>query len=67
MRFRAQWRGIASLVDEGVDTNINLTVSRINMNQTSELVALAEELGVSAIAFSRLVPSGRGKHLADQS
>ena len=58
--------GIASLVGEGIDTNINLTVSRLNMNQAGDLVALADELGVSAIAFSRLVPSGRGKQLADQ-
>jgi radical SAM protein with 4Fe4S-binding SPASM domain len=64
--FQSAVKGIASLIDEGVDTNINLTVSRINMNQTRELVALAEELRVSGIAFSRLVPSGRGKLLADQ-
>ncbi len=65
--FRRAVEGIISLVDEGVDTNINLTVSRINRNQTGELVALAEELGVSGIAFSRFVPSGRGKQLAGQS
>ncbi len=64
--FRGALEGIASLVGEGVDTNINLTVSRLNMNQVGDLVTLADELGVSAIAFSRLVPSGRGKQLADQ-
>jgi len=65
--FRSAVEGITVLVGEGVDTNINLTVSRMNMNQTRQLVALAEELGVSGIAFSRLVPSGRGKLLADQA
>jgi radical SAM protein with 4Fe4S-binding SPASM domain len=65
--FQSAVKGIASLIDEGVDTNINLTVSRINMNQTTELVALAEELGVRGMAFSRLVPSGRGKKLAEQA
>jgi len=64
--FQRALGGITSLIDEGVETNINLTVSRINMNQAGQLVALAEELGVSGIAFSRLVPSGRGKLLADQ-
>ncbi len=64
--FKAAVVGITSLVQEGIDTNINLTVSRVNMKQTGELVALAEELGVSAISFSRLVPSGRGRQLADQ-
>ena len=65
--FQSAVKGIASLIDEGVDTNINLTVSRINMNQASQLVALAEEIGASSIAFSRLVPSGRGKKLAGQA
>jgi radical SAM protein with 4Fe4S-binding SPASM domain len=64
--FRSAVEGIASLVGEGIDTNINLTVSRLNMNQLGDLLALADGLGVSAIAFSRLVPSGRGKQLADQ-
>jgi radical SAM protein with 4Fe4S-binding SPASM domain len=64
--FRSAVEGIASLVGEGIDTNINLTVSRLNMNQSGDLVSLADDLGVGAIAFSRLVPSGRGKQLADQ-
>jgi radical SAM protein with 4Fe4S-binding SPASM domain len=64
--FQSALQGIASLVEEGVDTSINLTVSRMNVDQAGELVALAEQLRVSAIAFSRLVPSGRGKQLSDQ-
>jgi radical SAM protein with 4Fe4S-binding SPASM domain len=59
--------GIRNLVDQGVETNINLTVSRINMGQTRWLVDLAEELGVSGIAFSRLVPTGRGKELSSET
>ena len=59
--------GIRNLVDQGVETNINLTVSRINMGQTRWLVDLAEELGVSGIAFSRLVPTGRGKELSSEA
>jgi radical SAM protein with 4Fe4S-binding SPASM domain len=64
--FRSAVDGIAILVGEGIETNINLTVSRLNMNQSGDLVSLADDLGVGAIAFSRLVPSGRGKQLADQ-
>jgi len=59
--------GIRNLVDRGVETNINLTVSRINMSQTGWLVDLAGELGVSGIAFSRLVPTGRGKELSSEA
>lgn len=62
--FQRTLKGIGNLVAHGVETNINLTVSRLNMKDTDELVHVAEELGVSAIAFSRLVPTGRGKELS---
>ncbi|OGO03330.1 MAG: hypothetical protein A2Y59_04350 [Chloroflexi bacterium RBG_13_52_14] len=65
--FQRTLEGIRNLVAQGVDTNINLTVSRVNMEQVDELVHLAEELSVSAIAFSRLVPTGRGKGLSSQA
>jgi len=64
--FKRTLAGIRNLVAQGVEANINLTVSRINMNETGELVRLAEELGVGAIAFSRLVPTGRGKGLSSE-
>jgi radical SAM protein with 4Fe4S-binding SPASM domain len=59
--------GIRNLAGEGLEANLNVTVSRLNMDQTKELVALAEEIGAGSIAFSRLVPSGRGKLLAEQA
>jgi len=65
--FQRTLEGIRNLVSQGVEANINLTVSRINMGQTGELVRLAEELGVGAIAFSRLVPTGRGKGLSSET
>ncbi|HWR71362.1 MAG TPA: radical SAM protein [Dehalococcoidia bacterium] len=55
--------GIRNLAGEGLEVHLNVTVSRLNMNQTKGLVALAEEAGAGSIAFSRLVPSGRGKKL----
>lgn len=58
--------GVRHLVDEGVEANLNVTVSRLNISQIEELVAVAEEIGARGIAFSRLVPSGRGKRLAEQ-
>jgi radical SAM protein with 4Fe4S-binding SPASM domain len=64
--FRSAMAGIDSLVAEGVETNINLTVSRLNVREAGDLVGLADGLGVGAIAFSRLVPSGRGGLLSDQ-
>ncbi len=65
--FQRSMKGIGNLVAQGVEANINLTVSRINVGQTRELVRLAEEVGVSAIAFSRLVPTGRGKSLSGEA
>lgn len=56
--------GIRNLAREGLAVHLNVTVSRLNMNETKELVNLAEEIGAGSIAFSRLVPSGRGKKLA---
>jgi radical SAM protein with 4Fe4S-binding SPASM domain len=55
--------GVRNLVAAGVETNLNVTVTRRNMTQTGELIRVAEEMGASGIAFSRLVPSGRGKGL----
>jgi AdoMet-dependent heme synthase len=65
--YKRTLQGIGNLVAQGVEANINLTVSRINMGQTGKLVRLAEELGVSAIAFSRLVPTGQGKGLSSET
>lgn len=65
--YRRTMAGIRHLSCEGLEVSLNVTVSRVNMNQTRELVALAEDVGASSIAFSRLVPSGRGKDLADQA
>jgi len=61
--YRRALDGVRSLVAEGIDTNINVTVTRRSMNQTGELICVAEEIGASGVAFSRLVPSGRGKGL----
>lgn len=59
--------GIRSLAGEGLEVHLNVTVSRLNMKQTKGLVSLAEETGAASIAFSRLVPSGRGKKLVRQT
>jgi radical SAM protein with 4Fe4S-binding SPASM domain len=64
--FRQAVRGIKSLVSHGIDTNINLTLSRLNMDEIDRLVNLARELGTGAITYSRLVVCGRGQELASQ-
>ncbi|MBI2849926.1 MAG: radical SAM protein [Chloroflexi bacterium] len=64
--FQQAVRGIANLISAGVETNINLTLSRVNYDQLDGLVNLGKQLGVGAVAFSRLVPCGRGEELADE-
>ncbi|MBI2831777.1 MAG: radical SAM protein [Chloroflexi bacterium] len=62
--FRKALQGIENLLSNSIDTNVNLTVSRINVDQIQGLVRLASDMGVSAVAFARLVPCGRGEQLA---
>jgi AdoMet-dependent heme synthase len=59
-------RGMTNCVAAGIDTHINLTISRLNKNQIVEMVKLAEDLGISAVTFSRLVACGRGMEMTDQ-
>ncbi len=62
--FRRSLIGIENLVACGVDTSINLTLSRLNMGQVDGLVRLAEEMGIVAVTLSRLVTCGRGEELS---
>jgi radical SAM protein with 4Fe4S-binding SPASM domain len=61
--YRRALQGVRNLVAEGVEANINLTVTKRNINQAKEMIHAAEEMGASGIGFSRLVPSGRGQGL----
>lgn len=65
--YRRATDGARNLVTEGVETNLNVTVTRRNMTQIGELIDVAQGLGARGIAFSRLVPSGRGKGLMDEA
>ncbi len=62
--FRKAVAGIRNLVAEGVDANVNMTVSSLNYRELDPVVQIAGELGASAVGFSRLVPCGRGKELS---
>ncbi len=64
--FKKALKGINNLVSIGIDTHVNLTISRINFKEVEGLVKLAKELGISAVTFSRLVPCGRGEELYNE-
>jgi radical SAM protein with 4Fe4S-binding SPASM domain len=61
--FRRALVGVKSLVAAGVETNLNVTVSNLNAGQVAGLARLGRDLGASAVAFSRLVPTGTGAGL----
>jgi AdoMet-dependent heme synthase len=63
--FRKALSGILYLVIEGIETNINVTVSSLNYFEIDSLVRLAGKLGVNTVGFSRLVPCGKGKKLSE--
>jgi AdoMet-dependent heme synthase len=63
--FKRALCGIENLVHQGIDTYINLTLSRLNMNEIDGLVRLARDQGIQMVTCSRLVLCGRGKELAD--
>jgi radical SAM protein with 4Fe4S-binding SPASM domain len=64
--FTRALSGIKNLVQQGVSTYINLTLSRLNMEEIEGLVSLARDLGVQSVSYSRLVSCGRGKELTSQ-
>ena len=64
--FRRALGGIENLLANEVDTSINLTLSRLNIGEMGGLVGLAEEMGIGAVTFSRLVACGRGNEISDQ-
>jgi len=64
--FRKALGGIENLMANGVNTSVNLTLSRLNIREVEGLVDLAGEKGIGAVTFSRLVACGRGNEIGDQ-
>jgi radical SAM protein with 4Fe4S-binding SPASM domain len=64
--FTRALRGIENLVHQGISTYINLTLSKLNIEEIEGLVSLASDLGIHSVTYSRLVSCGRGKELASQ-
>lgn len=62
--FEQAIRGIKLAQDAGVNVQINCTVSRKNVDQIDQMLALALVLKANALDLFFLVPTGRGKGLA---
>ncbi|MFA4837162.1 MAG: radical SAM protein [Dehalococcoidia bacterium] len=63
--FDAAVRGIGVCREAGIPVQINSTVTRMNISYLDKLLELALELGAVAFHPFMLVPTGRGKGLAD--
>jgi MoaA/NifB/PqqE/SkfB family radical SAM enzyme len=64
--FAGTMAGIEALKKAGLEFQINTTVTRVNLGQIREIFALAVGLGAAAHHIFLLVPTGRGKEMADQ-
>jgi radical SAM protein with 4Fe4S-binding SPASM domain len=63
--FRKALAGVDAMVSCHMAVSLNVTISRLNVNYLDGIVALAKELGVYRVGFSRLVPRGKGADLAE--
>jgi radical SAM protein with 4Fe4S-binding SPASM domain len=64
--FEGAMRGIRNAQDAGIEIQINSTISKMNVEYLPRLLALAEEVGAVSFHPFLLVPTGRGKELAEQ-
>lgn len=59
--------GIEELKNAGIEFQINTTVTKANLSQIKDILDFAVEAGAAAHHIFLLVPTGRGRELADQA
>jgi radical SAM protein with 4Fe4S-binding SPASM domain len=64
--FTSAVRGIAALREVEVPVQINVTVSRHNVDRLDDMVGLAKRVGAVALHFFLLVPVGCGLEIAEE-
>ena len=65
--FAGAMAGIAAMKQAGLEFQINTTITQANLAQIREIHDLAHRLGAAAHHIFLLVPTGRGKEMADQA
>jgi len=63
--FDAAMKGIRHAKDAGIEFQINTTITKHNLGELPAILDLAVELGAAAFNPFLLVPTGRGKAIAD--
>ncbi len=65
--FEGAQRGIRIAKAAGIEFQINTTITKNNLDEMPKIQDLAVELGAVAHHIFLLVPTGRGKYIADQA
>lgn len=64
--FDEVMKGIEAAKKAGLEFQVNTTVTKVNLKELPDILQLAIDLGAVAFHPFLLVPTGRGKELADQ-
>jgi heme b synthase len=64
--FDGAMRGISRLRDQGIDFQINTTITRHNLSELEGILDLAVRLGAVAHHIFLLVPTGRAREMVNQ-
>lgn len=64
--FKDSLRGLEAARQAGLEFQINTTVTKLNVHALDAILQLAVDLGAAAFHPFLLVPTGRGKDMADQ-
>jgi heme b synthase len=65
--FAGALAGIEALKSAGMEFQINTTVTTANLQQIKDILELAKKLGAAAHHIFLLVPTGRGREMANQA
>ena len=65
--YEGALNGARLAAEAGIEFQLNTTITRKNINQIPQIMALAEKIGAAAHHIFLLVPTGRGKDMADQA
>ncbi len=65
--FAGALNGIEAMKKAGMEFQINTTVTTANLKQIKDILELAKTLGAAAHHIFLLVPTGRGRDLAEQA
>ncbi|MGM0419121.1 MAG: heme b synthase [Thermodesulfobacteriota bacterium] len=65
--FDGSMQGIVNAKKAGIEFQINTTITQDNLDEIPDILNLAIELGAVAHHIFLLVPTGRGKYIADKT